>query len=86
MLGPVFWMELRTRARRRRLYFGRSVVTGALSVILAMIYVNFDLSYAQGSYHNSLSELARLGAMMFSAFSVGQFVTMLLLAPVYCAG
>jgi ABC-type transport system involved in multi-copper enzyme maturation permease subunit len=86
MLGPVFWMELRTRARRRRLYFGRAIVTAGLSVILAMIYVNFDLSRAELNYHSSLHELARLGGLMFTAFSVGQFVTMLLLAPVYCAG
>jgi len=86
MLGPVFWMELRTRARRRRLYFGRAIVTAGLSVILGMIYVNFDLSHAELSYHSSLSELARLGSQMFTAFSIGQFVAMLLLAPVYCAG
>lgn len=86
MLGPVFWMELRIRARRRRLYFGRALVTAGLSIILAMIYVNFDLSQAEQSYHAGLQELARLGGLMFTAFSVGQFVAMLLLAPVYCAG
>ena len=61
-------MELRIRARRRRLYFGRALITAGLSVILAMVYVNFDLSRAELSYHSGLQELARLGGIMFSAF------------------
>ena len=41
MLGPVFWMELHTRSRRRRLFALRTLATIGLSLVLVVVYYNF---------------------------------------------
>ena len=110
MLGPVFWMELRTRSRRRRLFAARTLGTAGLSLVLAVVYFNFQWdqsldrvkavrtasggityvavpqSAADSGYRASIQRLAELGAEMFRAYAVGQFILLLLIAPVYCAG
>ncbi|MBI2824218.1 MAG: ABC transporter permease subunit [Planctomycetia bacterium] len=49
-LGPVFWMEARTRARRRRFFVARVLVAAGLSAVLAVVYWNFDQQRAVNQY------------------------------------
>ena len=114
MLGPVFWMEMRTRSRRRVLFVIRTLAAVGLSTVLAVVYFNFHWDTVQGQHvvrqvrnssgkviyararvqqarvggelGHTIQQLARLGGELFRAYAVAQFVMLLLITPVYCAG
>jgi ABC-type transport system involved in multi-copper enzyme maturation permease subunit len=113
MLGPVFWMELHTRSRRRRLFALRTLATIGLSLVLAVVYYNFVLEQQLGSPNRyvpvrtvngqiiydrvqprpigpggrlSIQQLAELGGKLFQAYAIGQFILLVGIAPIYCAG
>jgi len=112
MLGPVFWMEMHTRSRRRVLFVMRTLAAVGLSTVLAVVYFNFhwdtlhgpkamrqvrtssgQIMYvpigqigAGGELRHTIQQLARLGGELFRAYAVAQFILLLLITPVYCAG
>jgi len=84
-LGPVFWMELRARARRLRFFAARILITTGLSAVVCLPYLSF-IEQRQRGTTATIQELAELGQQMFAAYAVAQFLVLLILAPAYCAG
>jgi ABC-type transport system involved in multi-copper enzyme maturation permease subunit len=99
ILGPVFWMEMRTGARRARHYGTRVFFVSVVFALVVIAWYSF-LSYRammRGMYGYSgvlvsvftplaPHELPQLGHKIFSAYSMTQFLLVLFLAPLYSAG
>lgn len=84
--GPVFWMELRGRARRPRFYIARTLFLAGLTGLVIFAYLDFDAGNVSHVRGRSLAELARLGDQMFRSYALGLAIALALLTPVYCAG
>lgn len=100
ILGPVFWMEMRTGARRARHYGTRVFFVSVVFALVVIAWYSF-LSYramlrGMGGFNGVLlhsvftpllpHELPQLGRKIFAAYSMTQFMLVLLLAPLYSAG
>ncbi len=84
-LGPVFWMELRARARRKRAYVARVAITAGLSTVVCIPYLEFITLRSRVAGPITIRQLAELGQQMFAAYVIAQFMLLLFLAPAYCA-
>lgn len=82
LLGPVFWMELRTAGRRPRHFGVRVVLVLALFALLTVTWSSLDFPYSRAT----LRDFARLGAAGFAACSITQFLFLLFATPLYSAG
>jgi ABC-type transport system involved in multi-copper enzyme maturation permease subunit len=99
IVGPVFWMEMRSAARRARHYFTRALIVSVVFAIVVSAWYAFqwERSITRGAYGIPTQtsplltplapyELAQLGHRIFSAYSLSQFVLIVFLAPLYTAG
>lgn len=78
--GPVFWYEVLTGSRRKRLYAVRSAVVLLLLCVLAWLWsvISDDLRDA--------STLARVGSAFYKILFGFQMIVVLLVAPAATAG
>jgi ABC-type transport system involved in multi-copper enzyme maturation permease subunit len=95
ILGPVFWMEMRTASRRARHYATRAFFVSVIFTIIFAAWYSFQV-HRGGRFSAPAGngvwmplkphELPQLGHNIFSAYSVAQFLVVVLLAPLYTAG
>src|SRR5262249_10586191 len=88
IVGPIFWMELRTGARQARHYGTRAFVVFAILCFVVASWYSFLLHrFGPGRPVAGIStplrphELSQLGHTIFAAYSTAQFMLVVLLAP-----
>lgn len=87
LLGPVFWMEMKTSARRARHYVTRALFVCAVFLVVWLTRLSYQpRAVIIGAAPSQIQELADLAEAIFAAYSITQFLLVLLLTPLYSAG
>ncbi len=84
---PIFWDEMRRRARNGRaqaVLFGYAAVLMAILLIASLMFDAHTATVTQGQ--QSYVDWSRLGHLLWQCFLLGQLIVMVLISPAVTAG